>query len=64
MSDSVARLRLGGVDHVAIVIEPVADQRFDQIRRMLAVAIDEQHGAAPGMIEAGKQRRLLAEIAR
>ena len=31
---------------------------------MLAVAVDEEHGAAPGMIEAGEQRRLLAEIAR
>ena len=31
---------------------------------MLAVAVHEQHGAEAGMIEAGEQRRLLAEIAR
>ncbi len=42
----------------------MADQPLDQIRRMLAVAVDEQHGAAPRVFEAGKQRRLLAEIAR
>ena len=31
---------------------------------MLAVAIHEQHGAEPRMIETRQQRRLLAEIAR
>ena len=31
---------------------------------MLAVAVHEQHGAEPGMIEAGEQGGLLAEIAR
>ena len=31
---------------------------------MLAVAVHEQHGAEPRMIEAGEQRRFLAEIAR
>src|SRR5262249_33692393 len=31
---------------------------------MLSVAVDKQHGAEPGVIEAGEQRRLLAEIAR
>ena len=31
---------------------------------MLAVAVHEQHRAAPRMVEAGEQRRLLAEIAR
>ena len=31
---------------------------------MLSIAVDEQHGAEPGVIEAGEQRRLLAEIAR
>ena len=40
------------------------DERLDQSRRMLSVAVDEQHGAEPGVIEAGEQRRLLAEIAR
>ncbi len=57
-------MRLGGIDHVVIVIEPMADQRFDQLRRMLAVAVDEQDGAEPGVVEAGQERRLLAEIAR
>ena len=60
----VLAMRLGGVDHVVAVIEPARDQRLDQIGRMLAVAVHEQHGAEPGMIEAGEQRRLLAEIAR
>ena len=60
----VGAVRLGGIDHVAAVIEPMADQCLDQSRRMLAVAVDEQHGAEPGVIEAGEQRRFLAEIAR
>ncbi len=55
---------LGGVDDVVAAIEPMADQGFDQRRRMLAVGIHEQHGAEAGMIEAGEQRGLLAEIAR
>ncbi len=42
----------------------MTDQRLDQRRRMLAVAIHEQHGAEAGMIEAGEQCGLLAEIAR
>jgi hypothetical protein len=31
---------------------------------MLAVAVHEQHGAAPGMVESGHQGGFLAEIAR
>ena len=31
---------------------------------MLAVAVDEDHGAEPRVIEAGEQRRLFAEVAR
>ena len=42
----------------------MAHQGFDQRGRMLAVAVDEQHGAEPRVIEAGKQGGLLAEIAR
>ena len=42
----------------------MADQRLDQARRMLAVAIHEQHRAQPCVVEAREQRRLLAEIAR
>jgi hypothetical protein len=45
-------------------IEPVADQRVDQRRRMLAVAVHEQHRAIARMIESCRERRLLAEIAR
>ena len=40
------------------------DQPFDQVRRMLAVAVHEQHRAEAGVFEPGQQRRLLAEIAR
>ncbi len=57
-------MRLRRVDHVVAVIDPVRDQLFDQRRRMLAVAVHEQHRAAAGMVEAGHQRGLLAEIAR
>ena len=60
----VLAVGLGGVDHVIAVIEPIADQRLHQRRRMLTVAVHEQHGAKAGVIETGKQRRLLAEIAR
>src|SRR5580700_5597905 len=60
----VLPMRFGGVDHVEAVIEPMTDQPLDQRRRMLAVAIDEQRGAEPGMVEAGEQGRFLAEIAR
>ena len=31
---------------------------------MLTVAVDEQDGVEAGVIEAGEQRRLLAEVAR
>jgi hypothetical protein len=31
---------------------------------MLSIAVHEQYGAQAGVIEAGEQRRLLAEIAR
>jgi hypothetical protein len=42
----------------------VADQPLDDVRRMLAVAVHEQHRAAPGVVQAGHERGLLAEIAR
>ena len=60
----VLAMRLGGVDDVVAVVLPVAHQRLDQRRRMLAVAVHEQHGAVPRVIEPGGKRRLLAEIAR
>ena len=59
-----AAMRLRGVDDVIAVIEPMADQRLDQIGRMLAVAVHEQRRAEPRVIEAGQQRRFLAEVAR
>src|SRR5262249_39946371 len=59
----VLTMRLGGVNDVVAAIEPMPDQRFDQRWRVLAVAVHEQHRTEPGVIEAGKQRRLLAEIA-
>src|SRR5262249_16811143 len=60
----VLAVRLGGVDDIEAAIEPMADQRLDQGGRMLAVAVHEQHRAEAGVIEAGEERRLLAEIAR
>ena len=60
----VLAMRLRGVDDVVAVLLPVAHQRLDQRRRVLPVAVHEQHGAATRVIEAGGERRLLAEIAR
>ena len=57
-------MRFGGVDHVVAVIEPMADQLFDQRRRVLAVAVHEQQRAVAGMLQAGHQAGFLAEIAR
>ena len=56
-------MRLGGIDDVVAAIEPMADQRFDQRGRVLPVAIHEKHSAARGVVEAGRECRLLAEIA-
>ena len=57
-------MRLRRIDDVVAVIDPVRDQLFDQARRMLAVAVHEQHRAAPGMVQPRHQRGFLAEIAR
>ena len=56
-------MRLGGVDDVVAVIEPMGHELFDQRRRMLAVTVHEQHGAEARVVEPGEQRRFLAEIA-
>ena len=48
----VVTMRLGCIDDVVTAIDPMADKLFDQIRRMLAIAIHEQDGAAPGMVQA------------
>ena len=60
----IVAMGLGGIDHIIAVLDPVADQLLDQIGRMLAVAVHEQHGAAPGMVEPRHQSGFLAEIAR
>ena len=57
-------MRLGGIDHVVTVIEPVRHQPLHQVGRMLAVAVHEQHGAEAGVVEPGHERGFLAEIAR
>jgi hypothetical protein len=54
---------LGGVDDVVALVEPIAHELVDQCRRMLPIAVHEQDGAQAGVVEAGEQRRLLAEIA-
>ena len=60
----IVAMGLGGIDHVIAAIDPVADQLLDQIGRMLAVAVHEQHRAAPGMVQPRHQGGFLAEIAR
>ena len=55
---------LGGEHHVIVVVEPMSDQGFNQSRRMLSVAVDEQHRTQARIVEAREQRRLLAEVAR
>jgi hypothetical protein len=42
----------------------VSDKLFDDIGRMLAVAVHEQHRAAPGVVQPRHQGGFLAEIAR
>ena len=60
----VVAIRLGGIDHVETAFDPVADQLLDQLRRVLAVAVHEQHRAAAGMVQSRHQGCFLAEIAR
>ena len=57
-------MRLGGIDHVIAAIDPVTDELLDEVGRMLAVAVHEQHRAAPGMVQSRHQGGFLAEIAR
>jgi len=56
-------MSLGGIDHIVAALDPMFDQLLDQIRRMLTVAVHEQHCAAPGMVQSRHQRGFLAEIA-
>src|SRR5665647_3849114 len=37
----IVAMSLGGIDHVVAAIDPVADKLFDEIRRMLTVAVHE-----------------------
>ena len=60
----VFAMRFRGIDDIIAAIDPVTDQLFDQGRRMLAVAVHEQHGAPPCMVQPRHQGRFLAEIAR
>ena len=60
----VVAMRFGGIDDVVAAIDPVADQLLDQLRRVLAVAVHEQHRAAAGMVQPRHQGCFLAEIAR
>src|SRR5262249_20426522 len=55
---------LGGEHHIVAIVHPMADKPLEQSRGMLAVAIHEQHAAEARVVETGKERRLLAEIAR
>ncbi len=57
-------MRLGGIDHVVAILQPMPHQRVDEIGRVLAIAVDEQHRAEPRMVESGEQGGFLAEIAR
>src|SRR2546423_8289663 len=57
-------MRLGGIDYVITVIDPVTDKLLDQISRMLTIAVHEQDGAARGMVQSRHQSGFLAEIAR
>ena len=59
----VVAMSLGGIDHVVAALDPMFDQLLDQVRRMLTVAVHEQHCAAPGMVQSSHQRGFLAEIA-
>ena len=52
-----------GIDHV-VALAPARDHLRDQFRRVLQVGVDRHHGGAGGMIQAGGERHLLAEVAR
>ena len=51
------------VDDVRAVL-PVLDHGQDQLRRVLQVGVDHHDHGAPGMVQAGRDRRLVAEVAR
>ena len=67
MAELEARLALAlladGVDDVA-ARAPVVEHLGDQLRRILEVGVEHHDGIARGVVEAGGQRRLVAEVAR
>ena len=60
----VLAVRLGGEDDIVAIVEPMPDKDLDQIRRVLSVAIDEQHRSQAGVLKPGEQGGFLAEVAR
>ena len=59
----VAARRAHGVDHVGAVV-PGAQHVGDQRGRVLQVGVHQQHDVAARAVEAGGERRFLAEVAR
>ena len=51
------------VDHVA-ARSPVVEHRGDQLRGILEVGVEHHHGVAAGVVQAGRERGLVAEVAR
>lgn len=51
------------VDHVG-PLRPEPDHVSDQLRRILEVCVEHGHRLAPGVLEPGGQRGLVAEVAR
>ncbi|MNK78084.1 hypothetical protein D3C87_977030 [compost metagenome] len=52
-----------GEDHVGTLL-PLLDQQRNDVDRVLQVDIHGNHGIAAGVLQAGKQCRFLAEVAR
>ena len=49
---------------VVVAFAPLGDELRDQLRRILAVGIEDQRGAVVDMVQARGQRSFLAEVAR
>jgi len=52
-----------GVDHVVALL-PAGDELRNQFRRILEVGVDQHDGIAPGRVEPGRERDLMAEVPR
>lgn len=59
---AAARAALGV--HVVVAFKPAFDQFRDQLRRMLQVGVHEDGAVAARVVDGGRQRDLLAEVAR